>query len=352
MRVIYLPIERLESRYSAQMFDWVVAELNIAGVAPVVITPHVTPVEIRHGQFLDVYGTCEWKSMQLKAVARMFERGEVESGDKFLIGDLWFPGLGSIQYMATLSGIDVEVWGWHYAGCSDPHDFVHPISSWARHNEEGWLRMANGVFLGYQSHARQIQEYFGGYRANRYPIGLAWDYWSVRNRIEHLDAPSERPKRVIFPHRGAPEKNPDAFCRMAYALRGNGYDFVITSSRQGAPRELGFEEGEYWRVLTGLSKQEYYEILAESRVFFSSAFQETFGYALHEAMAFDVTPVCPKRLCYPEALENDRYLYETELGGRALVEGYLDRPCPAPPDVAMRYDGSVRKALEIIFQCA
>jgi len=44
-------------------------------------------------------------------------------------------------------------------------------------------------------------------------------------------------------------------------------------------------------------------------VFFSAAYQETFGYALQEAIAFGVQP---NRLSYPEVLEDDtRFLYNS-----------------------------------------
>jgi hypothetical protein len=46
-------------------------------------------------------------------------------------------------------------------------------------------------------------------------------------------------------------------------------------------------------------------------VLFSSAFQETFGYALNEGLKLGCFPVCPNRLSYPEVVDHDkRCLYE------------------------------------------
>ena len=180
------------------------------------------------------------------------------------------------------------------------------------------------MFVGSEFHARLLRGFFG--HLNVRPIGLAWDRRDVFETLEGQVRPlSERPKRVIFPHRGAPEKNPEAFYRLAHRLPE--YEFVITSSRRGSPQSLGYETGERWKVLTGLSKKEYYRLLADSRVMFSAAYQETFGYTVQEALAFGVIPVCPNRCSYPEVLSSE-YLYDND--GVELVRRYVENPEPPP----------------------
>jgi glycosyltransferase involved in cell wall biosynthesis len=352
MTIWYVPQEPVPGRFYAQMMRWTESALQQAGEDYRIILPDDVPdVSIKRGQVMDAYRTCVWKSAQNRLIAEAFDQGQIRNGDKVLFGDLWHPGgPDSVAYMSELTNVDIEIWGWHYAGRADPHDFVQKLGDWADDAERSWLKLARGVFLGSQFHADLLTSKFG-YLANLHPIGLVWDYWDVRNSITQIRPANTRAKRVIFPHRGAPEKDPDAFYELANRLDGNGYDFVITSSREGTPEELGFRtgDGHPWRVVTGLSKKDYYSLLADSRVFFSSAYQETFGYALQEAIVFGTTPVCPKRLCYPDILQNDeRYLYRDPLDAAALVKGYLEYPEPAPAEYSLRYHNSARTAIDIM----
>ena len=342
----YLPIEPIESRYTAQMLKWVVRELDEGEWDYQVIMPDEEEHSIAQGQFLDIYGTISWKARQIDKVSRLFNEGKVRPWDVFLIGDLWFPGIEAIPYMATLSGIPVTIWGWHYAGCADPNDFVQPCCNLGLYEaEKSWLKLADGVFVGSLYHKNIMYEAFGD-TGLVFATGLVWDYEDVRLSVP-LTPVDERPKRIIFPHRCAPEKNPEAFYRAAEFFADKGWDFIITSSRKGTPKDLGFKTSKYWRVLTGLSKQEYYDILSTCRVFFSSAYQETFGYALHEAVTFNVTPVCPKRLSYQEVLPSP-YLYENDIGCIRKVEHYVEKPFPAPLSVTKNYHRSAKTALDII----
>ena len=49
-----------------------------------------------------------------------------------------------------------------------------------------------------------------------------------------------------------------------------------------------------------LSKEKYFDLLAKSKVVFSSALQENFGYGVLEAVALGCTPVVPNSLSYVE----------------------------------------------------
>ena len=58
------------------------------------------------------------------------------------------------------------------------------------------------------------------------------------------------------------------------------------------------------------SKQEYYELLAKSKVVVSFALQENFGFSVAEAVYLGCVPVLPNRLVYPEFYPK-KYLYNT-----------------------------------------
>ena len=104
MKIIYLPIENLEQRYTTMMND------TLRPLVDVYVYPKITmPKKIGIGQFLDVFNTIRFKAAQLQMVANMFAKGQVHDGDAFLVGDIFFPGIESIRYMAELAHIEVFV---------------------------------------------------------------------------------------------------------------------------------------------------------------------------------------------------------------------------------------------------
>jgi hypothetical protein len=75
-----------------------------------------------------------------------------------------------------------------------------------------------------------------------------------------------------------------------------------------------------------LSKTEYYDLLAKSKVVVSFALQENFGFGIAEAAYLGCTPVLPNRLVYPE-LYHGRHLYDTFDECKDLVANALNSTC-------------------------
>jgi glycosyltransferase involved in cell wall biosynthesis len=327
--VWYLPIELLEERYTKQMYQWVLDGSARMGITMQPVHGKSISSSVSQGEVLDAIGTNYYKATQLTALCALFQHGVVKNGDAFFIGDLWFPGIEMIRYITAQIGMQVRVGGVHYAGVFDPHDFTHKMYHWGRHSETGWLTMADAVFVGSDWHRNILIESTG--LPHIYTTGLVWDVDAVAM------TKNERPPRVIFPHRLDKEKAPEVFFSVAERVHriDPTIEFVITSSRKEfASNIAGLKIPPFIEVKFGLTKEQYYEELRNARVLFSSALQETFGYALQEGLAAGCTPVVPARLSYVEMVHS-RHLYENEDDAVEKVIRFV--AMPDPPAIMRHY---------------
>jgi len=152
-------------------------------------------------------------------------------------------------------------------------------------------------------------------KATVIPIGVDLE------RFDHArqQRPDRRgqPLRVIWPHRFEHDKNPDDFFEVLMALADEGLDFEVAAvgrvyrdlppSMHEARQRLG-NRVVSWGFLDG---DEYPRALAAADVVVSTAWQETQGIAVIEAIRAGCDPLLPDRLSYPEVL------------GPALCENHL-----------------------------
>ena len=106
---------------------------------------------------------------------------------------------------------------------------------------------------------------------------------------ETLEAYKRMPKKdiVLFPHRVAPEKQPEIFRDLKDSLPQ--YEFVIAQEKQ-------------------LTKNEYHNLLGEAKLIFSANLQETLGISWYEGAIVDTIPMIPDRLSYKEmGIEEFKY---------------------------------------------
>jgi glycosyltransferase involved in cell wall biosynthesis len=332
------------------MYNWVIDGLQRANVRYKVIEGKPLTRGVETGEVLDAEGTNYYKASQLMEICQLFKYNEIKNGDTFFIADLWFPGIETIRYIEAQRRMQVNIAGVHYAGVFDKHDFVHKMKHWAMYNELGWLKLANWIFVGSEYHKSLIVQgmYDNGIQDAQYKIyatGLVWDAEYVKSDVKRKE------RQVIFPHRTDMEKNPKDFFTLADIMRqtDEGVKFVITSSRKHLSSNIqNFEIPYYITYKCGLTKQEYYDELARSKVLFSSAHQETFGYALNEGLQLGCIPICPNRLSYPEVVEHDeRLLYDSISEAVVKVKAALE----ADWDIRYytnKYSKNIDRMLEIM----
>lgn len=278
-KLIFVPIERLEERYSSQWYSWFMRDFNSAGISPLVVGDNKQRV-IENGQFLDVFETNEYKASQMLQILKTLKQVKV---DCVFFMDLWFPSIQMLSYVRDAMGLDFKICGMLHAGTWDNYDFISQkkMAIWAKNFEKSVLTIADEIYVATKFHKQMIERYFyqsmSKIKVVPYPV--------FRSDKHYLN--DDRKNVVVFPHRIAPEKQPELFEALEAKYRAKYNDeveFVRT-------KDVCF------------NKDEYYNLLSESKVVFSSALQETFGIAMLEGVSCGCQPVAPNRLSYRETLK-------------------------------------------------
>jgi hypothetical protein len=198
--------------------------------------------------------------------------------------------------MSELLDIPVTTHGLWHAGSYDPQDFLGRIvgaKSWVRHAEKSFFAAFDHNYFATDFHIRMFHH-------NLLNDGMIENPWEEEDRVDMLEDgkyvrtgwPMEymddilspyknMPKRdlILFPHRIAPEKQVEIFRDLKEQLPQ--YEFVVCQDQQ-------------------LSKNEYHNLLGESKIVFSANLQETLGISCYEGALVDAIPMVPDRLSYTE----------------------------------------------------
>lgn len=285
MAILFVPIERLPERYSDQWYPWFMkafADLKAYGGPVQVVGDMSHQHGIESGEFLDVFGTMKFKSLQLLEIMDHLRAGF--TGTVFFM-DLWFPGLEMLAYVRDTLGLKFRVSGILHAGTYDPEDFLtrSGCGSWGNLLEQSWFEFVDTVFVSTPFHQRLLERNRAGLKGKikrvRFPV-----FCDAERRA--------RPKEdlVVFPHRLAPEKHPEIFQTVEWLFRQRNPHWPVTFVRSKDVCS---------------TKDAYYDLLARSKVVFSSATQETFGIAVQEGVNLGAWPVVPAAVCYPDVIGDD-----------------------------------------------
>ena len=116
--------------------------------------------------------------------------------------------------------------------------------------------------------------------------------WPMEYLAHSLDSYKNMPKEnlILFPHRIAPEKQPDIFRELKTELPD--YEFIVCQDQQ-------------------LTKNEYHNLLGRAKIVFSANLQETLGISCYEILRAGGMPLVPNRLSYKEMYE-DIFKYPTQ----------------------------------------
>ena len=289
MAIYIVDIEAVDTRYTKQWKEYLPKQLRHATNQDVkVISGGDTPQATTPGAFLNFGGTNVYKSKQLEQIGEMFCNGQVKDGDYFLYTDAWNPTVIQLKYMAELLGVKIKVGGLWHAGSYDPADFLGRLigdKPWVRNAERSMFEVYDHNFFASDFHINIFVEAFrefGNY------VGLTTNKSKVQRvgwPMEYLDKSFEMYKGmtkrnlILFPHRIAPEKQPEIFYDLKDSLPQ--YEFVVCQEKQ-------------------LTKNEYHNLLGEAKLMFSANLQETLGISWYEGSIVNCLPMVPDRLSYSE----------------------------------------------------
>jgi glycosyltransferase involved in cell wall biosynthesis len=333
-KIIFIPIEKLPARYTEMMYESVQRYLTGADL---IVYPNVDiDTQIKRGQFLDIVNTCKFKSAQLQEIATLFNDGKIHDGDVFLVGDIFFPGIESIRYMAELLNIKVKIYGINYAGRADSTDFVQNLSKWADASELGYHLICDGIFVGSEDHKRNVVSYFNIPEETVHVTGLIWDL-DYMNKFKEMIGNVEKEDFIIWPHRWCNEKGIDELRKFA---EYSNKKIIVTSS--GPVKDVGPVPSNI-EFKFNLTKLSYFRLMAKARWYLSTGFQETFGFTLQEAILFNCNILVPDRACYAEMVP-DICIYNDI---SEIDEKFDNQDLTVPYDWTWRWNGNAKLMLDI-----
>ena len=288
MTTYIVDIEAVDTRYTKQWKEYLPKQLQRATNANVtVISGGEVPQATTPGAFLNFAGTNNYKSQQMLEISRLFANGEIKDGDYFLYTDAWNPTVIQLRYMAELLGVSIRIGGLWHAGSYDPHDFLGRLigdKPWVRHAERSMYECYDDNYFATQFHIDLFAKSLRMDPNKNHRVG-----WPMEYLANSLDSYKGMEKRnlILFPHRIAPEKQPEIFYDLKDSM--SQYEFVVCQDKQ-------------------LTKNEYHNLLGEAKIVFSANLQETLGISWYEGALVDTIPMMPDRLSYSEmALPKFKY---------------------------------------------
>ena len=297
MTVYIVDIEAVDTRYTKQWKEHLPEQLQRALVQDTAVLAEVevisggdVPQATTPGAFLNFGGTNVYKSNQLMQIAQLFCQGKVHNGDYFLYTDAWNPTVIQLRYMAELLGVNIRIGGMWHAGSYDPQDFLGRLigdKPWVRHAEMSMFECYNDNFFASDFHIDMfINALYEDYYVDWDKIHrVGWPMEYLRNSMDNYKDMEKR-DLILFPHRIAPEKQPEIFRDLKETMPE--YEWVICQEQE-------------------LSKNEYHNLLGEAKLVFSANLQETLGISWYEGALVDAIPMVPDRLSYSEMTDSFKY---------------------------------------------
>ena len=148
-KIIYLPLEHIESRYTVHMDRDITDYLERSGKEYIRIYPDIpSPTTMKAGSFLDAEFTIRFKAAQVAELARLYREDVIDSGDIIWSSDIWHPGLPeSVAYMNYFAKKDVKLRGFIHAGSFTDTDFVRDMERWAKNFEDNIFDICAVIYI-------------------------------------------------------------------------------------------------------------------------------------------------------------------------------------------------------------
>jgi|TARA_B110000858_G_scaffold196651_1_gene255985 hypothetical protein len=315
-KLFYMGLEPYEGRYTLQLQEWSERAFKRRKI-DYVIVPGTTidnTKSIQVGQVLDAHGRSYFAMSQMMNLVQMMRNGEVTGNDVIFFEDMFQPGMESLPYIMDQIPIkdQPQVWIRCLAQTVDPDDFVHVwgMSKWMSLYEEMCNEFVTGVLASNEEMVANMK--IANWKAPIYNIsGLAFDKIEVQERVNRLSFAS-RKKRVVFTARFDQEKQPDFYMDIAEDFADTDIEFAVL---QGGPlrsnnqryitRARELEARGVLKIYENLKKNEYYNIVNDSRVLFNCALQDWTSNTVSEADALGANVLFPAYRSFPEIFAND-----------------------------------------------
>ena len=320
-KLFYMGLEPYQARYTLQLTDWNTQVFDRRGIDYVVVPGDclTTDKVISTGQVLDAHGRSYFGMSQIMNLVKMMKMGEVTSEDVVYFEDMFQPGMESLPYI--LNQVEPshkpKVFVRCLAQAIDPDDFVHvwDMQKWMSHYEKMVNCFVDGVLATNEEMVAHMK--IAGWEAPIYNIsGLAFGKNEVQSRVQHIKPFHERDNRVVFSARWDQEKQPDFYMDLIEEFNrrypDEAVEFCICSGAKlrsnndsYMDRTWRLEKEGLLKIYQNLEKNQYYDIVNNSRVVFNCALQDWVSNTVSEADALGCNVLYPAYRSFPETFAND-----------------------------------------------
>ena len=367
MKIFYMGLEPYEGRYTLQLQEWTERAFKKRGVDYIVVpgTTIDNSKAIVTGQVLDAHGRSYFGMSQIMNLVKMMKAGEVTSDDIVFFEDMFQPGMESLPYIMQQSPAEYrpKVWIRCLAQAIDPDDFIHVwgMSKWMSLYEEMCNEFVTGVLATNEEMVAHMK--IANWKAPVYNIsGLSFGKEEVQSRIKDVKPFEERTMRVIFGARWDQEKQPGFFMDMIEHWYANKrlppVEFCIcvggplrSNNKVYVDRARLMEKEGTLKIYENLKKNDYYNILADSRVLFNCALQDWTSNTVSEADSLGTNVLFPAYRTFPEVFANDETRLYVPWSGRDAMEKLkvlLMKPSPSIGQTSDWTNGTIDRMIDIM----
>jgi hypothetical protein len=312
-------LEPYKARYTLQLQDWNERVFKRRDIDYQLIHGQTLTSDqnIVTGQVLDAHGRTFYSLTQMAELVRLMKEGQVTSEDVIYFEDMYTSGIDSIPYILKQvpKQFRPKVFVRCLAQTIDPDDFLHvwDMQGFMRKYEEMVNEFVDGVLASNEEMVMHMK--VAGWKAPIYNIsGLAFGKEEVRSRVKSIKPFDNRKRRVVFAARWDQEKQPDFYMDIIeeYTRVHNDVEFALLSGAKlrsnnssYMERTLDLERQGKLKIYSDLDKNEYYELLNDSRVLFNCALQDWVSNTVSEADALGCNVIYPAYRSFPESFAND-----------------------------------------------
>jgi len=369
MRKLYhMGLESYQSRYTMQLTEWTRRVFERRGVDYEIVPGDTldSSEQIVVGQVLDAHGRSYFSMSQMMRLVKLMREGAVTGEDVILFEDMFSPGMESLPYIINQipANMRPKVWVRCLAQTIDPDDFVHVwgMSKWMSLYEHMCNEFVSGVLATNEEMVAHMR--IAGWRAPLYNIsGLSFGKDEV---LERVGGPAcvrpfkERIRRVVFASRFDQEKLPDFFMDLVERVKQTnpGILFSVVSGgtlRSNSPSALKrareLQGRQQLSIYENLAKNDYYRIVNDSRVLFSSSLQDWTSNVVSEADTLGCNVLFPAYRSFPETFSNDHTrLYVPWSMDDAInkLMPLLEEPHLNMGKISSWNDGTIDRILDIV----
>lgn len=366
-KLFYCGLEPYVARYTYQLRQWNEEVFKRRGIDYVIVDGETLDASqnIVTGQVLDAHGRTYYSMTQLAKLVKLMKEGEVTGEDVIFFEDMFTAGIESLPYIMDQipANMRPKVFVRCLAQAIDPDDFVHVwgMSKWMSLYEHMVNEFATVLATNEEMVAHMR---IAGWTAPIYNIsGLAFGKEEVRSRIKgNLKPFNERSYRVGFAARTDQEKQPHFLLDMIdtfYSKNpGSVVEFAIFSGsplrgndQSAIERIREYEKLGKIKVYDNLEKNEYYELLNDTRVLFNCALQDWVSNTVSEADTLGANVLYPAYRSFPEAFANDadRLYVPWSIEDAVLkLENLLQFPHSNMGKISDWNNGTIDRTLDII----